>query len=110
MLGIIVHGSNHFIVRGPLPSRTCARRLVRNWEFVQTIGHNPRVEPDLWRISTREFRENLEWAVWLEGEEQAQPAVLHLLEELRARGVAIHRAAGPFLPDSGDTWPGEDCR
>lgn len=49
--------------------------------------------PDLrpWRITSREFRENPEWAVMVPGDGETSPAVAELLEELSARGVAIHR-------------------
>jgi hypothetical protein len=30
MVGIFVHGDNHFIVRGPLPDREIALALVRH--------------------------------------------------------------------------------
>ena len=43
-----------------------------------------------WTISTREFRENLEWAVVVPGEGEISPAVAKLLDELRARGITIH--------------------
>lgn len=43
----------------------------------------------VWSISTREFREDLEWAIVVPGDEKASPAVAVLLAELAARGVAI---------------------
>jgi hypothetical protein len=91
MLGILVHGNNHFIVRGPLPSRDKAVELVRHWSVIQIGGKTP---PDLerWQISTREFRENLEWAVTAPGEGEMTTAVAQLLDELAARGVEIHDA------------------
>jgi hypothetical protein len=111
MLGILVHGSNHFIVRGPLPSRECARTLVRRWEFVQEIGARRSVEPDLWSISVKEFRENLQWAVCLQSDEPHTDAVMVLLAELEARGVEIHRASGLFARSAtGADWPGTKCR
>jgi len=42
-----------------------------------------------WRIVTREFRENLEWAIIVPGNEATSPAVTTLLDELAARGIAI---------------------
>ena len=42
MVGILVHGDNHFIVRGPLPDRDAARALIRHWSIIQiaaTTGH-----------------------------------------------------------------------
>jgi hypothetical protein len=42
-----------------------------------------------WRISTREFREALEWAMVVTSNEARSQAVAALLEELAARGVAI---------------------
>lgn len=91
MTGIIVHGDNHFIVRGPLPSRSEALALVRHWSIIQIGAVTP---PDLarWRISTREFREDLEWAIVVTGERETTPAVAVLLAELAARGVRILNA------------------
>ena len=88
MVGILVHGGNHFIVRGPAPSRADALRLARHWSIIQIGGKTP---PGLerWRISTREFREDLEWAVVVEGEGDMTSAVALLLAELAARGVVI---------------------
>ena len=42
MVGILVHGDNHFIVRGRLPDRDVARALIRHWSIIQigaTTGH-----------------------------------------------------------------------
>jgi hypothetical protein len=96
MVGILVHGDNHFIVRGPLPNRATSLALARHWSIIQ-IGQ---ATPDSlrgWTISTREYRENLAWAVIVPGESEISPGVAKLLDELRARGIAIH--------DSGsDQW------
>jgi hypothetical protein len=89
MVGILVHGDNHFIVRGPLPDRETALALVRQWSVIQ-IGATAPAFLERWRISTREFREDLEWAVVVPGECAASPAVAQLLSELSARGIAIH--------------------
>ena len=91
MVGILVHGDNHFIVRGPLPDSAGAMALARHWSIVQIGGATP-PELDKWRISTREFRENLEWAVIVPGETGISVAVAKLLSELSARGVLIHDA------------------
>ena len=90
LLGILVHGDNHFIVRGPEPDRATAHELVRHWSVIQIGSVTP---PHLagWRISTREFRENLEWAIVVPGESDHSPAVRQLLDELRARGIPIHQ-------------------
>jgi hypothetical protein len=60
MTGILVHGDNHFIVRGPLPGRQAANELVRYWSLIQ-IGATAPAALDRWHIVSREFRENLEW-------------------------------------------------
>jgi hypothetical protein len=91
-LGILVHGGNHFIVRGPLPSREEALRLARHWSIIR-IGAITPAELSPWRISTKEFRENLEWAVVAPGEGDHSPAVKKLLAELACRGVRILDAA-----------------
>ncbi len=48
--------------------------------------------PDLdrWRIVTRAFRENLEWAVVVPGESDISPAVAQLLAEMLARGITAY--------------------
>ena len=89
MVGILVNGDNHFIVRGPLPARDVAHALVRHWSVIQ-IGATTPPRLDRWRIVTREFRENLEWAVVVPGESEISPAVKTLLDELSARGIVIH--------------------
>jgi hypothetical protein len=91
MVGLLVHGDNHFIVRGPLPSRIVARELVRHWSLIQ-IGTPAPGPLDQWSISTREFREDLEWAVVVPGDSEVSPAVTQLLDELSARGIAINDA------------------
>jgi hypothetical protein len=89
-VGILVHGDNHFIVRGPLPGRQVANELVRHWSLIQ-IGATTPAALTTWHIVTREFRENLEWAVVIPGDAEQSPAVMQLLDELSARGITIHR-------------------
>jgi hypothetical protein len=88
MVGILVHGDNHFIVRGPVPDRESALALVRHWSMIQIGTPPPSLDP--WQIVTREFRENLEWAVMVPGDGETSPAVATLLQELTARGIVIH--------------------
>jgi hypothetical protein len=90
MLGILVCGDNHFIVRGPKPDRTTALALARHWSIIR-IGATTPPELSHWRISTREFRENLQWAVITPSGTAPSPAVAQLLEELAARGVRIEQ-------------------
>lgn len=89
MVGILVHGDNHFIVRGPLPSREISLALVQHWSVIQ-IGVETPEKLGRWSISTREFRESLEWAVVVPADEIVSPAVTQLLSELSIRGVKIH--------------------
>ena len=91
MVGILVLGDNHFIVRGPLPDRDTALALARHWSFIQ-IGQATPIALQRWSISTREFRENLEWAVVAPGDGEVTPAVAQLLEELLARGISVHNS------------------
>jgi hypothetical protein len=88
MLGILVHGDNHFIVRGPLPGRAESLALVRHWSVIE-IGRKTPAALQRWTISTREFRENLQWAVIEPGEGEMTPAVAQLLGELAGRGIAV---------------------
>ena len=89
MVGILVHGDNHFIARGPLPDRLLALALVRHWTVIQ-IGAVTPPPLDRWRITSREFRENLTWAVVVPGDGEISVTVTRLLEELSARGVTVH--------------------
>jgi len=91
MVGILVHGDNHFIVRGPLPDRETALALVRQWSLIR-IGETRSLALEKWQIVSREFRENLKWAVIVPAEREIIPAVAILLGELSDRGVAIHNA------------------
>jgi hypothetical protein len=91
-LGILVHGDNHFIVRGPLPDREAALALVRHWSLIQ-IGQATPARLRQWSISTREFREDLEWAVVVPGDGAISPAVALLLQEISARGIFIEKIA-----------------
>ena len=91
MVGVLAHGNNHFIVRGPLPDRVTALALVRQWSVIQ-IGATMPVALEQWRICTREFRENLAWAVVVPGDGDISPAVAQLLDELSLRGIAIHNS------------------
>src|ERR1700712_1115010 len=86
--GLLVHGGNHFIVRGPQPDQKTALALVRQWSVIQ-IGHTGSPELQAWRISTREFRENLAWAIVVENGEEQSDAVVTLLAELADRGIRI---------------------
>jgi hypothetical protein len=95
-VGILVHGDNHFIVRGPLPDRETALALVRHWSLIQVGAATP-ASLNGWSIVSREFRENLEWAIVVPGDGEMSPAVTALLEEVSARGVTIHDSQlGPW--------------
>jgi hypothetical protein len=89
VLGILVHGNNHFIVRGPLPARSVALALARHWSLIQ-IDRKPPADLDQWSISSKEFREDLAWAVFVPGEGEISPAVSQLLRELSDRGIPLH--------------------
>ena len=91
MTGILAHGDNHFIVRGPLPDRETALALVREWSIIR-IGATPPAALAEWTILSKAFRENLEWAVVVPGEREMSRAVADLLGELAARGIAIRDA------------------
>ena len=93
MLGILVHGDNHFIVRGPSPDRETALALVRHWSVIQ-IGVTTPPPLDQWQIISREFRENLAWAVVVPGNDEISPPVAALLDKLRVRGITIHDSRG----------------
>ncbi|MFN0166271.1 MAG: hypothetical protein ACKV22_07550 [Bryobacteraceae bacterium] len=109
-LGILVHGDNHILVRGPLPGPRRARELIRRW-MIPTIGQTIDRDGVLfeWRITTSEVREDIDWAVVLGADTQPQPAVTQLLDEIATRGVPIHRCPGPLdSPVTVEAWPGAD--
>lgn len=90
MVGILVHGDNHFVLSGPLPDDANAIEMARHWSMVQIGGEkSPRFGK--WEIRTKEFRENLEWAVIVPGESKISEDILKLLEEISARGIQIHK-------------------
>ncbi|HEX4773386.1 MAG TPA: hypothetical protein VH351_21315 [Bryobacteraceae bacterium] len=97
MVGILVYGDNHFIVRGPSPDREVAIALARHWSLIR-IGATTPAYLGQWEIVTRELRENLEWAVIVPGDSEISPAVKQLLNELAARGITITTPA-PFHDD-----------
>jgi hypothetical protein len=88
MVGILVHGDNHFILSGPDPDEASA--LARHWSIIQ-IGDQKSLSFEQWQIRTKEFRENLEWAVIVPGDGAISPAVSLLLAELSSRGIAVRR-------------------
>ena len=90
MVGILVHGNNHFILSGPLPDEAMALAIVRYWSIIQ-IGEVKSSSFGQWQIKSKEFRENLEWAVVVPGDRGVSPGVAQLLGELSNRGVAIQR-------------------
>ena len=90
MVGILVHGNNHFILSGPIPDDATALTLVRHWSIIH-IGEVKSWSFGQWQIRNREFQENLEWAVVVPGDCEVSPGVGQLLGELSARGVTIRR-------------------
>jgi len=90
MVGILVHGNNHFILSGPLPDEAAAFALIRHWSIIQ-IGEAKSSSFGQWQIRNREFQEDLEWAVAAPCDREVSAGVLQLLGELLARGVTIRR-------------------
>jgi len=88
MVGILVHGNNHYILSGPQPTEAEALELTRHWGVVR-IGEPVSFMYGRWEIRTKEFRENLEWALVVPGERQTSPSVSELLSDLAKRGVTV---------------------
>jgi hypothetical protein len=101
MVGILVHGNNHFVLSGPEPDRAAALALVRHWSIIQ-IGVRPCAQAsdrtswryEQWEIRTKEFRENLKWAVVVPGDGEISSGVAQLLAEISMRGVSIREYLG----------------
>ncbi len=102
-LGILVHGDNHFIVRGPEPNRDTALELVELWTVIH-IGQSTPPRLTAWRISTKEFREDLQWAIVVPAETNHSEAVTRLLSELVARGIPLRHTnvSEAWTKSSGD--------
>ncbi len=93
MVGILVHGNNHFILSGPPPDDVSAVALARHWSLVQ-IGETKSACFAVWEIRSKAFRENLEWAVIVPGDRETSPGVQGLLAELVQRGLIIRSVPG----------------
>lgn len=61
MVGILIHGNNHFILSGPLPDEAAALALVRHWSIVQ-IGEAKSSSFGQWQIRSKVSR----WRNYLE--------------------------------------------
>ena len=70
MVGILVHGDNHFIVRGLLPDQEVPLALIRHTGPLSRSGRQRRLRSIDGHISHQEFRENLEWAVVVPGDSE----------------------------------------
>lgn len=88
MVGILVHGNNHFILSGPEPTEAEAIAAARHFSVVK-IGEPVSHAFEKWEVRNKEFRENLEWAVIVPGEAEVTRGVSQLLRELAERGVII---------------------
>jgi hypothetical protein len=93
MVGILAHGNNHFILSGPQPDDASALALVRHFSLIR-IGEEKSMAFEGWQIRDKEFRENLEWAVVVEGDRPVSPGAAELLAELSARGIMIRHCRG----------------
>jgi len=88
MIGILVCGDNHFIVEGSEPDRAAAIAIVRHWTVIQ-IGQTTPPSLQKWSIVMRAFREDLAWAVVVQGEGEITLAITQLLKEVSVRGIQI---------------------
>src|SRR3982074_1626544 len=62
MVGILVHGNNHFILSGPLPDEATAMALVRYWSIIQ-IGEAKSSAFGQWEIRSKLVASR--WVVWI---------------------------------------------
>ena len=91
-LGLLVYGDNHLVLRGPRPAQAEAQEIVAHFGLsLAQIRPQPDRSGEFreWRISLREFREELAWAVVLPAGTALSPAVRQLLDELAAREIGI---------------------
>ncbi len=97
MVGILVHGNNHFVLSGPRPDENDALALARHFSLIQIGSPKPRTF-EQWQIREKEFRENLTWAVVVPGDRETSPGAIELLNELSARGVWAERLSQGCWP------------
>jgi len=66
-----------------------ARYLVQRWIFppVEDVMGLSAPIPDGWRITTKEFHEDIEWVIVLPSSTEVSEAVAQLLWELASRGI-----------------------
>jgi hypothetical protein len=88
MVGILVHGNNHFILSGQEPTEAEAIRVARGFSVVE-IGKPVASAFEKWEIRNKEIQENLEWAVVVPADTEITKGVSRLLGELAERGVVI---------------------
>jgi hypothetical protein len=86
LVGILIFGDNHLLLRGPQPTLEQARAMARHWSVIQ-LGKPAGTSFGTWSISTKEFREELTWAVAVPGDGARSAAVCELVAEMAARGV-----------------------
>ena len=96
MVGILVHGNNHFILSGPLPDEPTALAWCGTGPSSKLAKRSRRLSGSGRLIRSKEFRENLEWAVIVPGDRETSPGVAQLLGELSARGVTIRRLCNGY--------------
>jgi len=94
MVGILVHGNNHFILSGPPPNDADALAMARYWSIIQ-IDAPPSSTFGTWQIRNKEFRENLEWAAVVPDTRETSAPVAQLLDELTARGIRVRQCRLP---------------
>lgn len=98
MVGILGHGGNHFIVRGPLTDRKIAFALVR---YGLSFRSERPPHPFSMDGTSCHFRKNLEWSVSVLGDGEMSPAVTMSLKELLACGVTLHGLQIAALTETG---------
>jgi hypothetical protein len=88
MVGILVHGNNHFILSGPPPNDDDALAMSRHWSIIQ-IDAPPSSTFGAWQIR------NKEWAVVVPDKRETSAPVAQLLAELAARGIRVRQCRLP---------------
>ena len=75
MVGILVHGNNHFILSGPSPDEAAALALVRHWSIVQ-IGEAKSSLSGSGKLGRKSFER-----IW--NGQSLSPAIVRPLQEWR---------------------------
>lgn len=103
MVGILVLGNNHFIVRGPRPNRETALLLARHWSLIQIGQITPRPRRRRDRTSCNAIAGGAIWTRDRNPRLQPQQLVTEARRDWVSRGVLVG-ADSEIVSQSSPLW------